>query len=264
MEGEVVRETPQAVTLRSSAGTFEIPRDRIAAIERKAYVPPSRPVEPPEAPAPSAAPKAAETQQEEPERAEPPDRAVLEARLNTALQDFDSLSDNQDAAVAADDLVSLGRDIVPLIVERLPGLEAPRQRWLVEVLGRIGDPRGAPACLDLLASPKGEVRGNAAKALGILQEKRAIQPLIGLLASDGDWTVKREVCRALRALQAQEAVGALIARLSDVSLFVRSEAQEALKGITGEDLGGNPDAWLAGHPMGIREDKPYLRSAPRE
>ncbi|GEM_PF-878580 len=47
VEGEVVRETPEAVTVKAAAGTMEISRSQIESIERKGYAPPpSRKEEP--------------------------------------------------------------------------------------------------------------------------------------------------------------------------------------------------------------------------
>ncbi len=234
LEGEVVRETPEAVLLKSAHGTLEIRRDQIASVERKGYVPPPRGTEPEAEPSPPIKP---------PPPAESPDRAALESALNSALPSFDRFESSRDAEDAAARLVALGKDLVPVILERLPTLEPPRQMWLVQALEQLADPRASDTLLALLASPKGEVRGAAIHALGVLQEKAAVQPLIRLLGSEGDWTVKREACRALLALKAREAIPALVERLADVSRFVRAEALEALQGLTGERRSGDPAVW---------------------
>lgn len=259
LEGEILGETAEAVTLKASYGTVEIARDRIAAIARRRYAPPPRRPEaspgssqgvfaPPPVGMPPATPAAPRSEEKQ---------ADLEARLNTALAAFTAFEHSREAEIAADGLVAQGKDMVPLLIQKAPALEPVQQKWLIDVLRLIADPRAADMLLGMVNSPKGEVQSAAAKALAALKEPRAVKPLIHLL-DGGDWTVRRDACTALEQLGDKAAVPALIARLSDVNLFVRGRAHDALKGITEEDFPSDPEPWrewLAAHPVGGTEKK---------
>jgi cyclophilin family peptidyl-prolyl cis-trans isomerase/HEAT repeat protein len=67
-------------------------------------------------------------------------------------------------------------------------------------LGRIGDPRGIPLLLELLADPDSTVQANAAFALGLLRDTSAVQPLrqrLGAPGSGQDREVALEIVTAL-------------------------------------------------------------------
>jgi len=87
--------------------------------------------------------------------------------------------------------------------------------FLVEVLGHWRAKRAAPLLLPLLGRETGSLRVpvEAAKALGKMGERRAIEPLIGLL--------------------------------SHRAAIVRRAAYQALRDITGQFHGPNKAAWQA-------------------
>jgi len=65
-----------------------------------------------------------------------------------------------------------------------------------KALGRIGDRRAVEPLIALLTHKNGGVRGDAAEALGTIGDERAVRPLISLLADP--WVSTRE--KAVEAL----------------------------------------------------------------
>ncbi len=249
LEGRILEETPEGITLESPAGTFQVSRDRIEAIHRKAYVP--KPSPPPPPPAPSGkVPAAAEP-------APDPVGAALEAKVASAMGAFRSFELNPEAEREARGLLGLGRPAVPAILARLEDADPFQQKWLADVLGLLKDPAAGNALLNLIHSPHEEVRSAAARALGLLKPETAVQPLINLL-KDKDVNVRLEAVRSLSSLQAMKAVPALIPLLADADRHVRSAAYDALTGITGESLPSEPEPWrewLRQNPIGTKEFK---------
>ena len=269
LEGEIIRETPSGVTLRASYGTVEISSDRIASVTRKSYAPrrktedpaPVAPTVPPPAgarPAPGTKPPTLSPNATAPKKGmSEAERNEWIARITTAAGAFGSFEHSKEAEDAANGLVALGKDVVPILVERIPEMASTQQKWCVQVLQQIGDPRAADLLLGMVNSPKGEVRSVTAQALGSMKDPRAIQPLIALV-EDGDWTVRRDAANALRDLKAKEALPVLIEHLADVNLFVRAGAHDALRAISGEDFSSNAEewrAWMAKQPPVVPERK---------
>lgn len=254
IQGEIVEESPEEIVVNSAYGVMRVARSRVASVVRSAYRPPPPPPAP-EAPEPPASsvprPKG---NQGTPPPAE--DTGGLVSRVNTALASFGSFDFSEDAEDAARSLISLGAPVVPSILSVLKDASPTQQKWLVDVLSAIRDPSCVGALLDLAHSPKGEVRGAVASALGVLNDARGTQPLINLLR-DADWSVRQASARSLSRMKAPEAVPALIALLSDSSLFVRGAAHDALTTITGEKLPARPEEWqewLLQHPIGRKEN----------
>ena len=261
LEGQILEETPEGVTLKSSAGTFQVSRDRIETVVRKAYVPkpppapPSvpEPAPPAPVPAPVEAPSGKVPDRRVPEATEDP----LKAKVASLLPAFRSFELGPEAEKAATALLELGRPAAPVLEGFLEDADPFQRKWLADVLGVLKDPGSAAALLDLVHDPKAEVRGAAARALGLLKSGMAVQPLINLL-NDGSADVRLEAVRALAVLQAPKAVPALIPLLSDKDRYVAGAAYDALTGLTGEALPADPEPWrewLREHPIGAKELK---------
>ncbi len=91
-----------------------------------------------------------------------------------------------------------------------------------------------PLLIDVLARDReGQVRANAAYALGAIGDHKAVDPLIAALADTETWVRMRSVT-ALRRLKARKAVPALQRMLSDKNVLVRQDTVRALKAITGK------------------------------
>jgi HEAT repeat protein len=140
-------------------------------------------------------------------------------------------SDAESAKEAARSLVKLGRASVEPLLDALPGLDAAGRGYALRTLGEIQDPRAVPAAVAALASPVGRVDG--AWALGKLGAVDAAPALRDLL-SDPEWRVRLEAARALGLLE-DRASGEALARLreSDPEPSVREWAARSLALLTG-------------------------------
>lgn len=262
LEGQILEETPEGVTLKSSAGTFRVSRDRIEAVVRKAYVPKAPPpATPPPGEAEASTPPPVQARSgdavlgEEP--VPDPTLAGFKAKVRAAMDAFRSFDHSPEAEAAARSLLDLGKPVVPAILDCLDDAEPVQQKWLADILGLLKDPASANALLNLIHSDRPEVRGSAARALGILKTEQAVQPLINLLGDDAA-NVRLEAVQALSALRPQKAVPALVARLSDKDRFVSRAAYQALTAITGESFPADPEPWrewLRKNPIGAKEHK---------
>lgn len=79
----------------------------------------------------------------------------------------------------------------------------------------------------LLGDPDWKVRYRAAEALGMMEEMRAVGPLIEHLSDEKDH-VRYMAAKSLGALGSPEACGALKARLSDENTYIQRMAESAL------------------------------------
>ncbi len=93
-----------------------------------------------------------------------------------------------------------------------------------DALIRIDDTTAVP---DMINELGGNNAGYAARVLGHLKDKRAVEPLINALKSGGRFT-KEEAIKALGQLGDKKAVEPLIAELSDSNARIRNEACNAL------------------------------------
>lgn len=89
---------------------------------------------------------------------------------------------------------------------------------------------------------RGSVREDAARWLRVLNLKDAIHPLIEVL-DDEDYRVRLEAAQALGYIGNKTVVMPLIDRLNDPVGSVREYVRDALKRLTGKDLGQNKENW---------------------
>ena len=114
-------------------------------------------------------------------------------------------------------------------------------------LKKVGDATAVDALIESLEYQKWQdeytvliaVRENSAEALGIIGDKRAIQPLITALHEDSDEEVRWKAAAALGKLNDESAVDALIDAIKDKSWAVRRNATIAL-GDIGDERGFDP------------------------
>jgi HEAT repeat protein len=95
-------------------------------------------------------------------------------------------------------------------------------------LDRLEADRNFPG---LIAALEGDVRGDAALALGRLGEPRAIPYLVELLRDDPEPNVRLFAVYALGQLRAKDAEGVLVEALNDSAPIVRMGAAETLGAI---------------------------------
>ena len=114
-------------------------------------------------------------------------------------------------------------DILCVVRER-DWYEDPR-RWAAKALGIISDSRAVEPLIDLLQGGNESVRREAVKALGQIGDPHAVESLVGVLR---DAKVREEAVQALGKIRDPRAVEPLIGLLRDAREPVRAEAAEAL------------------------------------
>ena len=115
------------------------------------------------------------------------------------------------------------------------------RRQVVLALGEIKDPRALPALLAGLLDTV-EVSAAAEKALLETRDLRAVEPLIESLRHRKE-EVRRLSARLLAAIGDPRAFRPLIIALKDRATDVRFEAAAALRKLSGEDFGTDPNRW---------------------
>ncbi|MGB9979800.1 HEAT repeat domain-containing protein [Methanobacterium sp.] len=96
-----------------------------------------------------------------------------------------------------------------------------------EALGVLRDRRAVEPLIKALNDKDEEVRWKAAWALGNIRDRRAVEPLIYLL-HDKSWAVRRFAASALGKIGDERAVESLMKALSDEEWHVRKYAADAL------------------------------------
>jgi hypothetical protein len=148
-------------------------------------------------------------------------------------------------------LKDMGKDAevyIPLLLRGVTDQDANIRWSAVRHLGYIArqPERVVPALIQALGDPDDHVRSTAAFSLGYFEAEAepAIDALIAVL-SDEDNDVRWSAAVALRKIgvSAKRAVPALIGLLEDESPLMFGEAEDALKAITGQDLGRDAQAW---------------------
>jgi hypothetical protein len=104
----------------------------------------------------------------------------------------------------------------------------------IEILGRIKDKRAVEPLIRVLADPDGELRETAVKVLGEIGDARAMEPLIVALKKERAYKVLTSIKNALCKIADDGAVEALIELLE-------SESGELVIGFTNEILGNIRD-----------------------
>lgn len=133
------------------------------------------------------------------------------------------------------------RAVAPL----LAALKDPDAFVRSRAAGALGGTRDARAVVPLsalLRDKDRDVRWRSVIALAEIKDARAVQPLITVLG-DEDEQVRLRAAEGLGELGDKRAVEPLIGALQDQLPVVKKYAEEALKKITGQNLGGDQSKW---------------------
>lgn len=87
------------------------------------------------------------------------------------------------------------------------------------------------------------VRADCAAALGRLESDEATSQLAARLRFDGNADVRIACAKALKLHRKRSAAQGLVPGLTDRDLAVRGASEQALRFMTGQDLGGEPAPW---------------------
>jgi len=101
----------------------------------------------------------------------------------------------------------------------------------LRALGEIGSHDATQAVADRLASDDDEVRSQAARALGLLGDTRAIDPLVDALEEDDADTVRASAAWALNQIGTERALEAVREYADDGAYLVQAEAQKAVEAV---------------------------------
>lgn len=123
--------------------------------------------------------------------------------------------------------------IEPLLATCKETLAGPSNNWashIIEALGRLPDTRVADYILSLINQPLGESNLEAAiYALGRLNDRRAVKPLIDILENKTNyWGCRKAAASSLGKLGDNRAIEPLLNTLEDKDKLVRDAAANAL------------------------------------
>jgi len=135
------------------------------------------------------------------------------------------LSDSTKRDTAARELIKLGADSVPLLVDALQTHDPNLILTIQHILARI--PSAAPALMKILATAHPIVRGRVAEIFGISKDTSAIPALLDALKGEY-FTVRSRAALALGNIGDARAIPALLPLLKDAEAEVRSAACVAI------------------------------------
>ena len=159
----------------------------------------------------------------------------VERRLSVFRQN-DVATTNQ----TVEELAVLGKAAVPILTEALSDQNAKVREGVAKALGKIRDPRAAPALERALRNeqlaPENEegddtdARVEAALALGVIGASSAFEPLTAMLAEalETDWTLSWYIIDALGMLGDTRAVPLLVDTMEHSDFDVQKSAMYAL------------------------------------
>ncbi|WP_237713325.1 HEAT repeat domain-containing protein [Halococcus hamelinensis] len=114
------------------------------------------------------------------------------------------------------------------------------QTVTIKAIGEIGSTDSTQAVADRLVAENDTVRSNAARALGLIGDTRAIDPLADVLADDDSNPVRASAAWALNQIGTSEALDAAREHADDRSFLVQTEAEKAEGAMTDEDSAETP------------------------
>ncbi|MBI2895263.1 MAG: HEAT repeat domain-containing protein [Deltaproteobacteria bacterium] len=128
---------------------------------------------------------------------------------------------------AVESLVGIGPDAVQPLVARLGSMSASAQKFAIEALGDIRDPRGLPALLEFSQSEEPNLRAAAVESLGRVGGAEAVRALQSIvLRENRDPFLRLAALEACNRASARLPVSLLVPLLSD--RILRRAAIEAL------------------------------------
>jgi hypothetical protein len=119
-------------------------------------------------------------------------------------------------------------EAVETLVEYVDADKDPQlQKVTFKALGEIGHEDATQPLADKLVMENDIVRSHAARALGLLGDTRAVEPLTDVLADDADDNVRASAAWALRQIGTEAALEAAAEYTDDRAFIVKAEADSA-------------------------------------
>ena len=117
-----------------------------------------------------------------------------------------------------------------------PGL----QQVTLKALGEIGSQESTQPVADRLVADNEAVRSNAARALGLIGDARAIDPLADVIDEDDSNSVRASAAWALNQIGTESALDAAREHADDRSYLVQTEAEKAEHAMSGDEATETP------------------------
>ncbi|MBI2759562.1 MAG: HEAT repeat domain-containing protein [Chloroflexi bacterium] len=136
------------------------------------------------------------------------------------------LSDPYKRDRAGQDLIRMGADGIPILIESLATRDANLRDLIAHALVQIGPQTVSPLC-QALAAAHPEVRGQAATILGEIGGKQAVPALLEAVQGEF-YTVRAKAALALGQIRDAQAIPALTSALQDREPDARAAAARAL------------------------------------
>ena len=144
--------------------------------------------------------------------------------------------DERSSRAVAEALVAFGKLAVPALLELLVARAHPTARvWAARILGRIGDVRATDDLVARLYDRDDLLRMATAEALGMLGDKRALQPLVRATLRDPAPQVRAHAAAAVARVEGENAIDVLVAALADPDYATRLRALEAFETMRVDD-----------------------------
>jgi hypothetical protein len=129
-------------------------------------------------------------------------------------------------------------DAVETLVDYVDADSDPAlQKVTFKALGEIGSEEATQAIADKLVMDNDNVRPHAARALGLLGDTRAVQPLTDALTDDENDKVRAAAAWALRQIGTETALEAAADATDDPAFVVQHEAERAAETLASSDTG---------------------------
>lgn len=117
------------------------------------------------------------------------------------------------------------------------------RKTIQDAIGEFDAPLADAVILAGLNDDDRDVRVTCCRLLGKRKDINAIAPLSKLVSSDSELDVRIAAVDALGSMKNKEAIAGLAAALKDRDTAMQYAGVEAMKNVTGEDLGNDVQAW---------------------
>jgi hypothetical protein len=194
---------------------------------------------------PLAAAKAKDIEPERFETGSSPFAPVQDSEIQERIQTFINILTAPNQAPFHDPIDQVKKELVQhgklaleaLLAALTTPLDEQKMGNVIEVLGKIGDPRAANALLKHFHDPSTVVREAVVKALGSINDPRLVDPLIEAL-QDNDKFVRANAAKGLGKIGDMRAFDPLITALNDKEESVWLSASEALHLLKNKKMDG--------------------------
>jgi HEAT repeat protein len=200
---------------------------------------------------------------------------------------------------AIEALTRIGKEAVPFLINSFKGAHHDMRKFIVDILGEIGDRRAVPILIDALSDTDDNVRASAVEHLGKMGDEDAIAPLLEVLKGKELWLsypaaealgnigdiraleplldalkekpIREAALKGLGALGDKRAVGPMMEYLREPSRSIRETALQSLIEISRKNPGDKElttrirektDSEILGHLLeALSREKIQVRSA---